>query len=77
MKDTIIKAKTKKRELLVFAICLGIAFILNIVSIIIYNTHWTEIFTMLHVVLLIAVVFYGLVGIIRSLIGFGKKLVSS
>ena len=76
MNDTIIKAESKKRELIVLAVCFGIAFILNIISIMVYNTQWYEIFTMLHVVLAIALIFYIVSGIVRVLIIIIMQIIS-
>lgn len=68
MKDTIISAQTKKRELLVFATCFGLAFVMNIAAIIIHQTQWIELLTQLHVVLLVAIVLYGVYWIVRLLV---------
>jgi len=44
MKETIITGKRKKQEILVLAICLGIACILNILSILVYKTDYKELY---------------------------------
>ncbi len=70
-KDTIITSQQKKRELIVFLICLGAAFIFNIIGIIMFKTPAIEIFTQFHYVLLVAAVFYVITGILRLIwIGF-------
>ncbi|MFP4621627.1 MAG: hypothetical protein ACLFM7_09965 [Bacteroidales bacterium] len=76
MKDSIISAKTKKRELNIFIIALIVAFILNIISIIAYNTQWIEVVSSLHYVLLFAIVLYIIQGIVRLIIWGIKQLVS-
>ncbi|MBS3771101.1 MAG: hypothetical protein V5A47_05885 [Bacteroidales bacterium] len=76
MKDSIISAKTKKRELNIFIIALVVAFILNIISIIAYNTQWIEVVSSLHYVLLFAIVLYIIQGIVRLIIWGIKQLVS-
>ena len=68
MKDTIITAKTKKRELTFLLISLIAAIVLNITGIIIYNTSWTEIFSQLHVVIILAVIIYLILWIIRGIV---------
>jgi hypothetical protein len=76
MKDTIIKGSVKRRELIYFIISLTIAFILNIYSIIRYDTEWIEIFSSLHIVLLLSVIIYVLIGILRLLIMGIRKLIN-
>ncbi|MFW6103860.1 MAG: hypothetical protein ACOC59_02210 [Bacteroidota bacterium] len=76
MKDSIISAKTKKRELNIFIIAVVVAFILNIISIIAYNTQWIEVVSSLHYVLLFAIVLYIIQGIVRLIIWGIKQLVS-
>lgn len=73
-KDSVITAKQKKRELIVFLICLAGAFIFNIVGIIMFKTPAKEIFTQLHYVLLVGIVIYVITGILR-LIWFGLRMV--
>jgi hypothetical protein len=77
MKDSIISAKTKKRELTVFIIIFIASFILNIISIISYNTDWIEVLSALHYVLIFAVVIYFLQGVIRLIIWGITRLASS
>lgn len=62
MKDIqlIISAKQQKKEVFIFLICFAIAFVLNIISIIIYNTDWAELFTQLLWVLCLGALFYGI-----------------
>lgn len=68
MKDTIITAKQKKRELLYLLISFIIAFALNVYAIIFYNSHWKELITTLHITLLVTIVIYFLLAIIRLII---------
>lgn len=53
MKDTIITAKQKKREILYYVICLGLSFLLNVFAIAKHNTEWKELWTQLPWVLII------------------------
>ncbi len=79
MKDTIIPAKTKKRELWYLLAAFLLAFFLNILSILIYHTAWKELYTQFDTVLVLAVVLYFVILILRLVIigvarVFGKKL---
>ena len=74
MKDIIIKPTHIRRELIILLICLVIAFILNIVSIIAYKTAWSELFSQLHYVLAISVALYLLFAFVRLVIGLVKPL---
>ena len=76
MKDTIISAKTKKRELYIFLALVAVSFILNIISIIIYGTDWIEVFSALHYVILFAIVLYVIQAVIRLIIWGIGRLVS-
>ena len=58
MKETIITGKRKKQEILVLAICLGIACILNILSILVYKTDYKELYSELPTVIIIALLLY-------------------
>ena len=58
MKETIITGKRKKHEILVLAICLGIACILNIFSILVYKTDYKELYSELPTVIIIALLLY-------------------
>lgn len=65
MKDTVISGKQKKRELIIFLICLFAGTIFNLVAIIKYNTPIQELFTQIHVVVFFSVFLYLLVAILR------------
>lgn len=67
LRDTIITAAVKKRELVIVLVCFLAAYLLNVIGIIAYHTPARELVTKLHVVLLIAAAFYGTVLIIRVL----------
>ena len=58
MKETIITGKRKKHEILFLAICLGIACILNILSILVYKTDYKELYSELPTVFIIALILY-------------------
>jgi hypothetical protein len=67
MKDTVITASRKKRELMILLICFVAAYILNIIGIVQHGAPASELVTQLHLVLLITVIFYGVAGILRVL----------
>lgn len=64
-KDTTIAAKAKKRELIILLIAFLFAFSLNVIGIIQHQSPAKELFTQLHVVLLITVVLYLFTGLLR------------
>jgi len=66
-RDTTISAASKKREFIIFLSCFIGAYTLNVIGIIQHQTPAKELFTQLHVVLLISLVFYGVVIFLRIL----------
>lgn len=67
MKDIVIPSKRVKKELIILVVSLIAALILNIFSIIKYETSWAELFSQLHVVLAVGIVIYLLVLFFRLL----------
>jgi len=67
MKETVITPGMKRRELKIFLVCLIVAYVLNVVGIIKYNSPAIELISQLHIVLLVSIVIYLLVGIFRGL----------
>ncbi len=65
MKDTLITARRKKIEIITLIACFIIACIVNIYSIIKFNTPWSEVFTSLGYILLFSVALYVAWSIIR------------
>lgn len=65
MKDTVISAATKRRELYIWLACFVVANIVNVVTIIKFQTSWLEIFTQIGYVVITSLVFYVLVLIVR------------
>ena len=57
----------KRRELITFLICFLGSYVLNIVGIILYKSPVIELVSQLHIVLLIAVVFYLSILILRGI----------
>ena len=66
-RDTTISAASKKREFIIFLSCFIGAYILNVIGIIQHQSPARELFTQLHVVFLISLVFYGIVIFLRIL----------
>jgi hypothetical protein len=67
MKETVITPGMKRRELMIFLVCFLIAFVLNVVGIIKYNSPAVELISQLHIVLLVSIVIYLLAAIFRGL----------
>lgn len=67
MKDTIITGKRKKTELIILICCFVFAELINIYSILKYKSSWKEIYSMLHVVIILTVLSYFLVFFFRFL----------
>lgn len=65
MKDIILKANLLKRELAILAICFIAAFLLNVYSIIKYNTNWIELATCLHIVIILSFLIYVILAVVR------------
>jgi len=66
-RDTTITAAMKRRELIIFGSCFLGAYILNVIGIIKNQSPARELFTQLHVVLLVALVLYGAAALLRVL----------
>jgi len=66
-RDTTISAASKKREFIIFLSCFIGAYILNVIGIIQHQSPAKELFTQLHVVLLVSLVVYGVVIFLRIL----------
>jgi hypothetical protein len=57
MIDTIITAQQKKRILIWYIYCFILALLTNVFAILIFHTGWNEIFTQLHIVFGISVIY--------------------
>ncbi len=66
-RDTTISASKKRRELIIFLICFVGAYLLNVIGIIKHQSPAKELVTQLHIVLLVALVLYGIVILLRVL----------
>lgn len=65
MKDTIITAQTKKRELWILLACFVVANITNWVAIIRFSAPWYEVFTQIGYVVVTSLVIYALIAVLR------------
>lgn len=65
MKDTLITAAVKRRELWILLACFVVANIVNWVAIIKFQTPWYEIFTQIGYVLVTTALLYGLLFVVR------------
>lgn len=76
MRDTIISAAVKRRELKVLLGCFVVANIANIFAIVKYATPWYEILTQMGYVVIITALIYALLSILRVAWWFIKGLKS-
>ena len=65
MKDTIITAQAKKRELWILLACFVAANITNWVAIIRFSAPWYEVFTQIGYVVVTSLVIYALIAVLR------------
>lgn len=72
MKDTLITAKRKKHELIIWLICFFISCLLNLYAIIAYDSPLKEMFTSIFYVFLFSCVLYAGWSALR-LLGYGLK----
>lgn len=65
MKDTVISARVKWREITIWLVCFAVANIVNWAAIIRFSTPWYEVFTQLGYVTVTSLLLYGLVMLLR------------
>lgn len=68
MKDLVITSKRVKKEFCIFSVCFVIAFIINVIAVTTYKTPWSEVFTQIGYVIIIAAVLYLLSALVRGVI---------
>ena len=73
MKDTVITAERKRKELKAAGICLLLAVLLNIGCIIYYHTPFHEIFTQIGYTVMIALGFYLIYTAVRLIIWLFRR----
>ena len=67
MKDIVVSEKTIKTEVKLWVGSLIVAFLINVLAIILYASNWIEVFTQFHIVLILSIVIYVLLGLGRIL----------
>lgn len=67
MKDILISVKRQKTEIKIFCTCIVLAYVLNIISILSFNTEWSELWTQTLWMAIITCVLYGLSVVLRLL----------
>ena len=65
MKDTVISARVKRREITIWLVCFAVANIVHWAAIIRFSTPWYEVFTQLGYVTVTSLLLYGLVMLLR------------
>ena len=65
MKDTVITARAKKRELWILLACFVVANITNWVAIVRFSAPWYEVFTQIGYVVVTSLVIYALIAFLR------------
>ena len=65
MKDIVITARAKKRELWILLACFVVANITNWVAIIRFSAPWYEVFTQIGYVVVTSLVIYALIAVLR------------
>lgn len=70
MKDTLVTARMKRRELKILLWCFLAANALNIAAIAAYGMRWTELFSQIGYVVCITLVFYAVVAGVRIVAGW-------
>ncbi|MGD0520110.1 MAG: hypothetical protein ABSA48_02535 [Terracidiphilus sp.] len=68
MKDIVISGRQIIRELQIIAGCILAALVVNVYSIIRFNTEWKELITTLNINLALALVFFVLVAVLRGIV---------
>jgi formate hydrogenlyase subunit 4 len=66
MTGIVISSRRILRELRIYACCVLAALLVNVYSIVRFNTQWKELLTTLHITLAVACVFYVLLAIVRG-----------
>lgn len=65
MKDIVFTKAAQKREFYIWLVCFVVANIINVISIIKFQTLWYEIFTQIGYVVVTSLLLYGLVLVVR------------
>lgn len=76
MKDITITASALRRELYILLALLILALLTNLYAIVSYDGQWSEFFSQLHIILLMTVIYYVVLGIIRLIVHGVRLLVN-
>ena len=76
MKDTVISAAVKRRELKIWLVCFVVANIVNWAAIIKFDTPWYEVFTQIGYVVVSSLVLYVLLLLVRIAYRILRRLVA-
>ena len=76
MKDLVISARQLRREGRLLLACLVVALVVNVVSILVYDTAWVELITTLHYTVALGLALYLVVGLVR-LVATGLRRLAS
>jgi len=77
MKDFTISGNRLIHELKTLLVCFVVVFLLNALAIVIYKTHFFELISSLHYVLIVSVVLYFVWSMVRLLIALLKKWIGT
>ena len=75
MKEITIKSSTIFKEILIWGVLLVVAFLTNVYAINKYGGQWDELFSQLHVVFILSVVYYVIAALVRVILYLLIKLV--
>jgi hypothetical protein len=75
MKDIIIPASRVKKEIIALLLSFAIALLINVYSIIKYQTNWAELFSQIGYVITFTIIIYLLSVVIRLIIAGVKKTI--
>jgi len=75
MKDIVIKGKEILREIYILIACFVVAELVNVYAILQFDRPWTELYSMIGMVLALAIILYILLAILRALLGLIIKII--
>lgn len=74
MKDIIITSKKLKRESNIYFLCFILAFIMNVIAIIVYSRPWIELISQIGYVIVISIFIYLILWIPRGILHIATSL---
>ncbi|HUV68769.1 MAG TPA: hypothetical protein VMW15_03850 [Terracidiphilus sp.] len=74
MKDIVVSGSRIIRELLIFAGCVLAALLVNVYSIVRFNTHWNELITTMPITLAVACVFFAVLALLRGIVFYSRRV---